>query len=376
MKLETHRIPQLVLSDHEFKVPLDHSKLNGDQIKVFAREVVSADREHDPLPWLIFLQGGPGIQSPRIDNNHEQWWTRATKEYRVLLLDQRGTGRSTPVNYQTLARFDSPQAQAAYLKLFRADSIVRDCEVIRHELIGTEKWSTLGQSYGGFCTATYLSIAPEGLRESFITGGLPPVNQTTDDVYRATYKRALGKNKKYYDRYPEDAERAREIADYLIKNEVRFPNGDRFTVHRFQDLGKNFGASNGLELVHYLLEIAFVEGTAGREINLSFLRGVENQSIYDTNPIYVMHQEACYTQHAASNWSAYRLLAEYPQFDVTKNDTVYFWGEMMYPWEFDEYQALRPLKEVANILAETTDWPNLYDVKVLHGNEVPVAATI
>ncbi|HET7377807.1 MAG TPA: hypothetical protein VFK30_13925, partial [Anaerolineae bacterium] len=47
-----------------------------------------------------------------------------------------------------------------------------------------------------------------------------------------------------------------------------------------------------------------------------------------------------------------------------------------YPWEFDEYQALRPLKEAANILAEATDWPDLYDVKVLQGNEVPVAATI
>lgn len=376
MKLTTHRIPKLVLTDHEFKVPLDHAKPNGDQLSIFAREVVAADRENDKLPWLVFLQGGPGIQSPRIDNNHEQWWTRATKEYRLLLLDQRGTGRSTPVNYQTLARFASPQAQADYLKHFRADSIVRDCELIRKELIGTEKWSTLGQSYGGFCTLTYLSIAPEGLRESIITGGLAPINQTADDVYRATYKRVLGKNKKYYDRYPDDIARAREIADYLAAHDVRFPNGDRFTVHRLQDLGKNFGASNGLETVHYLLEMAFVEGAHGREINLAFLRGVEIQSIYDTNPIYVMMQEACYPQHAASNWSADRLLAEYPQFDVTKNDVVYFTGEMMYPREFDEYQALRPLKEAANILAKYADWPDLYDVKVLQSNDVPVAATI
>ncbi|HZY45100.1 MAG TPA: alpha/beta fold hydrolase [Anaerolineae bacterium] len=376
MKLTTHHIPKLVLIDHEFQVPLDHTKPNGDHLSVFAREVATTDRENDKLPWLVFLQGGPGIQSPRLDNNHEQWWTRATKEYRVLLLDQRGTGRSTPVNFQSLARLARPQAQADYLKLFRADSIVRDCELIRTELIGTEKWSTLGQSYGGFCTATYLSIAPEGLRESIITGGLPPIRQTPDDVYRATYKRVLGKNQKYYARYPDDIARARDIADFLMKNDVRFPNGDRFTVGRFQDLGKNFGASNGLEFVHYLLEIAFIEGAHGREINLAFLRGVENQSIYDTNPIYVMLQEACYTQHAASNWSAHRLLAEYPQFDVTKNDVVQFTGEMMYPKEFDDYQALRPLKEAANILAEYADWPNLYDVKVLQANEVPVAATI
>jgi len=48
-----------------------------------------------------------------------------------LLLDQRGTGRSTPISYQSLARFQAPQEQADYLKLFRADNIVRDAEWIR-----------------------------------------------------------------------------------------------------------------------------------------------------------------------------------------------------------------------------------------------------
>ena len=52
---------------------------------------------------------------------------------------------------QTLARLGSAQAQADYLKHFRADSIVRDAEVIRRELTGGEPWALLGQSYGGFC---------------------------------------------------------------------------------------------------------------------------------------------------------------------------------------------------------------------------------
>jgi hypothetical protein len=36
------------------------------------------------------------------------------------------------------------------------------------------RWSILGQSFGGFCCATYLSLAPEGLLEALITGGIPP----------------------------------------------------------------------------------------------------------------------------------------------------------------------------------------------------------
>jgi hypothetical protein len=33
---------------------------------------------------------------------------------------------------------------------------------------------------------TYLSIAPDGLREAFITGGLAPIGRSVDDVYSAT----------------------------------------------------------------------------------------------------------------------------------------------------------------------------------------------
>ena len=53
---------------------------------------------------------------------------RAIKDYRVLLLDQRGTGRSTPVGEIPGA---TPEEQAEYLTHFRADCIVRDAELIR-----------------------------------------------------------------------------------------------------------------------------------------------------------------------------------------------------------------------------------------------------
>ena len=62
----TTRIPGFVLTDHMVEVPLDHDAPDdGRTIEVFAREVVAAGREHDDLPWLLFLQGGPGGKSPR-----------------------------------------------------------------------------------------------------------------------------------------------------------------------------------------------------------------------------------------------------------------------------------------------------------------------
>jgi pimeloyl-ACP methyl ester carboxylesterase len=372
----THRLPGLVLTDHTFTIPLDHAKPNGERIEVFAREVVAAGREDAHLPWLVFFQGGPGQESPR-PSVKAGWLKRAVQDYRVLLLDQRGTGRSTPVNYQTLARFKTAQAMAEYLKWFRADSIVRDAEWIRRALLGeNERWSVLGQSYGGFCITTYLSFAPEGLAEAIITGGLPPIYHTADDVYRSTYRTVMAKNQRYDARYPDDMERAQAIASYLNQHEAYLPSGGRLSLRRFQQLGSVFGASDGFEHVHYLLDEAFVTGASGRELNYRFLRAVESTHNFETNPIYALLHEPSYCQRAASRWSAERIRAEFPEFEWSTGKPLLFTGEMIYPWMFDEYPRLQPLKQVAEILAAFADWQPLYDPDILRANTVPCAATI
>src|ERR1019366_4066072 len=48
-----------VLSDLTLGVPLDHAKPDGEQIELFAMEIVAAD-----MPWLLFLQGGTGMAGP------------------------------------------------------------------------------------------------------------------------------------------------------------------------------------------------------------------------------------------------------------------------------------------------------------------------
>lgn len=77
----------------------------------------------------------------------------AARQFRILMLDQRGTGLSTPAGAATLGSLPTPQAQADYLSHFRADSIVADDELIRWRL-GSPPWTVLGRSNGGFCTLT------------------------------------------------------------------------------------------------------------------------------------------------------------------------------------------------------------------------------
>jgi pimeloyl-ACP methyl ester carboxylesterase len=347
-----------VLVEHELEVPLDHAHPEGDRITVFAREV--ADPEGRDRPFLVFFQGGPGFEAPRPTRHPSSpgWLDRALHEFRVLMLDQRGTGRSTPVG--ALPGL-TPSEQARYLTHFRADAIVRDAECIRREL-GVERWSILGQSFGGMCATTYLSLAPEGLREAFIAGGLPPLGPRIDDVYRATYARALDRTRRYYERYPADRERVLDLHRRVETGEVRLPSGDRLTSPRLRQLGHVLGMSDGAERLHYVLELA-PESPA-------FLHDADDAVAFARDPIYAILHEASWADGGATRWSAQRMLpADYD------DAPELFTGEHVYPWMFEDLGALAPLREAADLLAEHA-WPRLYDPDVLAANEVPVAAAI
>jgi pimeloyl-ACP methyl ester carboxylesterase len=373
--MSSFRQPGTVLTDRVFAVPLDHGQPDGRQIEVYAREVVAAGKADEDLPWLLFLQGGPGFGAQR-PAGRESWLDRALADYRVLLLDQRGTGRSSPANRQTLARLGPAQAQADYLTHFRADSIVLDAELIRRELIGDTPWTVLGQSFGGFCTVTYLSFAPHGIREAFITGGLPGLTATADDVYRRTYRTVAGKNARHYERYPDDVEQARLVAGYLADHDVRRPDGAPLSVQAFQSAGHMLGMSGGSHALHYLLENPFADD----ELSDAFLYAVMDELSFNTGPLYALLHEPAYAQGCAPRWSAQRIRAEFGEFDpgpaIEGTAPLFFTGEMIYPWMIDADPVLRPLRETAGILAERDDWPPLYDPSRLAANDVPVAAAV
>jgi pimeloyl-ACP methyl ester carboxylesterase len=377
----SYRQPGVVLTDRRFTVPLDHEDPTGETIELYAREVVASDKaDREDLPWLVYLQGGPGFGANRFVGR-QAWLDRALDEYRVLLLDQRGTGHSTPLTRQTLPLRGGPAEQADHLTHFRADSIVRDCEAIRPALTGGAPWTVLGQSFGGFCAVNYLSTAPEGLRAAVVTGGLPSLDAHADDVYRAAFPRIERKVAAHYDRYPQDVERARRIAEHLMRHEPVLPNGYRLTVEAFQSLGIMLGGGEGSHRLHFLLENAFVRTPQGHELSDAFQEEVQNSLSYAGHPLYALVHEAVYGQDSRPTaWSAERVRAEFPQFDAAKalagDSPLLFTGESIHPWMFDCDPALRPLRETAELLAARTDWQPLYDPARLAVNEVPVAAAV
>ncbi len=82
-----------------------------------------------------------------------------------------------------------------------------------------------------------------------------------------------------------------------------------------------------------------------------------------------MLHEAGWADGGTTRWSAERMLPA--EFEAP----YLFTGEHVYPWMFDDYGALTPLREAAHLLADR-EWSRLYDADVLASNEVPTAAAI
>ncbi len=306
------------------------------------------------------------------------------KGYQVLFLDQRGTGLSSTITAKTLANKGSPHMQAAYLKHFRADNIVRDCEAIRENLTSEfpgekKKWTLMGQSFGGFCAVNYLSKFPEGLQEVFTCGGLPPLVKQPDVVYEHTFRTVRQRNMAYYQKYPEDIQSVKDLIQHIDgkaqrKERIALPSGGNFSVLRLRQIGFLFGLHGGVDMVHNIIYRLINDLRYFGEFTRPTLASFEVTMGFDVAPLYALLHESSYTQGAASNWSADRVMQSLPDFMKDSDDanTILFTGEMVFRDMFEDYDELRSLKETADILAETDDWPDLYDEEQLSKNEVPV----
>ncbi|HEX7306746.1 alpha/beta fold hydrolase [Lentzea sp.] len=359
----------LVITEHVVTVPLDHRSPGGPVIEVFAQEVVAGDRRHDDLPWLLFLQGGPGGMVPR-PAGPKGWLEAALREHRVLLLDQRGCGRSSPITEETAAG-RSAEELARHLSRFRADSIVADAEVLRNRVAGGRPWALLGQSYGGFVALTYLSVAPEALTAVYVSGGLPAPMTAVDEVYRHNYRQVVQKNSDYYRRFPQDIALVRALADHLDEHEVLLPGGDRLTSRRMRLLGRRFGMSDGFERTHRVL----AEAWDGTGVSEAFRRAVHDETGPIYSPLYAL-QEFIYARPGhPTRWAAERVLREFGELAEDRTPLL-LTGEMMYPWMFRDFTGLRSFAAAADVLANASDLPALYDPRRLAASQVPLVALI
>lgn len=377
---------------------------------------------------LLYLQGGPGFGAPvpvaGLGLGKDASWLAAAWEHgfpRIVLLDQRGCGRSTPVTKQFLElRFPdlfaldgaenpseapsleeheqlNPAAAAAvraavdstveYLSHFRCDSIVQDAELVRQALLvdpdtdpsvpePPRPWGgALGQSFGGFCLLNYLSSVDHPPKIALFTGGIPPMLTPLGDVYRKLWHRVQERTLRYYDLYPGDVAVVKRLVRRLLENPVPLPSGGTLTARRLLQLGLRLGSSpSSFATLHNLLANALVDGTD--DFRRSFLKEMEIEQSFDDHPIYYwLHEPSCYADgdfNGATNWAAHatyedlKLSSDEWDYRVTCQDTdprpVLWFGEHVFPWMATDYAELSGvgLSAVADALARKSDWGALY----------------
>lgn len=187
--------------------------------------------------------------------------------------------------------------------------------------------------------SNYQLLSPDSITAAYITGGIPPVVDSLETVYRKSYKSVMDHTEQYYKHFPMDIKRVKKIMQYLATNEVKTPNGSLLTPRKFQQLGQRFGVSGGMESVHQLCLGAFVTIQGKEVLSSAFLHGVESaQDLIP--PIYAILHEAIYCDgpNVASNWTASKLLNgefksafgysvdEYGPLEDDSSKIVYFTG--------------------------------------------------
>lgn len=56
-------------------------------VVLFIGVYIAVGKEEQPLPYLLFLQGGPGFECPRPTESRG-WIRKACEEFRVVFMDQ------------------------------------------------------------------------------------------------------------------------------------------------------------------------------------------------------------------------------------------------------------------------------------------------
>ncbi len=183
--------------------PLDPARPQGVQIDVHFAVLPALARNRKPDP-VFFFAGGPGQSAIDLAGPISSMLSRLSNRRDIVLVDQRGTGRSAPLSCgeepptTPLAETIDPDALVARmhacrarlqklpygdLRLFTTWIASQDTDVVRRAL-GAAQVNLVGGSYGTRAALDYLRQYPQAVRRMVIDGVAPP-----DMVLPASFSR-------------------------------------------------------------------------------------------------------------------------------------------------------------------------------------------
>jgi pimeloyl-ACP methyl ester carboxylesterase len=179
-------------------VPEDRQHPNGPRLSIFVAVLPANTLSPKPDP-LVLIAGGPGQAASALGPFAAQLTLiRRTRD--IVLVDQRGTGRSSPLDCPAFApdehaEFDIDPVPKSLLcawqlaakgvdaSQYTTSAWVADLEAMR-EALGYRQWNVWGGSYGTRVAQEYLRRHPERVRSLVLDGVAPPSMRISFDVWR------------------------------------------------------------------------------------------------------------------------------------------------------------------------------------------------
>jgi pimeloyl-ACP methyl ester carboxylesterase len=164
-------------------VPEDRGASDGRRIDLFLAVVPAIAGRPEPDP-LVFLAGGPGQAATESFVQLPQAFARISRHREIVLLDQRGTGSSHPLDCDVPTDLEVARADVAALargcletldanpRLYTTSVAVDDLEAVRRAL-GYERLNLYGVSYGSRVALAYLRRHPAHVRSVILDGVVP-----------------------------------------------------------------------------------------------------------------------------------------------------------------------------------------------------------
>ena len=185
--LSTMRAPRILALATGFLLALSLGAADSHQGKTFKTSGVSLYYEVIGTAGgtpLVVANGGPGFDHTYL--HLSDVWDTIAKTHRVIVYDQRGNGRSSPIEH----------GQSCTLR-----DQIEDLEALRAH-IGADRIELLGHSWGGFLVMAYAARYPQHIQHLLIVDSAAP--KWSDTVFL------------FKDIFPEGVERE-DASDFVAK---------------------------------------------------------------------------------------------------------------------------------------------------------------
>lgn len=170
-------------------VPEDYDNPQGRHISINYAVLPAVNENKKPDPLLI-LAGGPGQAATELAAMIDRMFTDIRKQRDILLIDQRGTGKSNPLSCDVshvdeLVKTDEDteldrmagECLAQYededLTQYHTVNAIKDFEAVREHL-GYQQVNLYGGSYGSRAGLVYMREAPQSVRSATLDAVAPP----------------------------------------------------------------------------------------------------------------------------------------------------------------------------------------------------------